>query len=46
VQYKNQLSDAQWLAFGPQLTAASNRMWVSDSVTNSLHKFYRIEQSN
>ena len=46
VQFKNELTNAQWLAFGTKLTANSNLVWISDPVTNGVQKFYRVLQSN
>jgi CARDB protein len=46
VEYKNSLSDTQWLTLGPDQLASSTSVWVSDNLTNASGRFYRILQLN
>jgi hypothetical protein len=44
VEFRNDLTtNSQWQSLGPAITATSNSVWVSDSLTN-LERFYRAVQ--
>ena len=46
VQYKNDLSDAQWINLSADITAASNTVPVGDTTIGRSRRFYRVVQVN